>query len=105
LFPIRRSSDLAVYIYPFEIELHERLAALHARNGDWPKAVREREVILALNPVDRAEALYQLALAHFEAGDAAAARRTVLRALEIAPNFERAPELLLRLRSAPRSSP
>src|SRR5690606_37393408 len=47
--------ERAVYIYPFEIELHERLAALHMRNGDWPGAVREREVILALNPVDRAE--------------------------------------------------
>jgi Tfp pilus assembly protein PilF len=52
-----------------------------------------------LNPVDRAEALYQLALAQLEAGDNAAARRTVLRALEIAPNFERAQELLLRVRS------
>ena len=96
--------ERAVYIYPFEIGLHERLAALFAQTGEKQKAVREREVIVALNPVDRAEALYQLALAHFEAGDAAAARRAVLRALEIAPNFERAQELLLRLRSASRSS-
>lgn len=97
--------ERAVYIYPFEIELHERLAALYARTGEWEKAVREREVVLALDPVDRAEAFYQLALAHFEAGDAASARRAVLRALEIAPNFERAQELLLRLRSARGSTP
>jgi Tfp pilus assembly protein PilF len=47
--------------------------------------------------VDKPEALYQLALALAEAGDAAAARREVLHALEIAPRFQRAQELLLRL--------
>ena len=57
-----------------------------------------REALVALNPVDQAEARYQLALAHFQAGDRDAARREVLRALEIAPNFERAQELLLRIR-------
>jgi Tfp pilus assembly protein PilF len=53
--------------------------------------------VLALNPVDEAEARYQLALAWFQAGDMAAARREVLRALEIAPAFEKAQELLLRI--------
>ena len=53
--------------------------------------------IVALQPVDMAEARYQLALAHFEAGDVTSARREVLRALENAPNFERAQELLLRI--------
>ncbi len=33
-----------------------------------------------------------------EAGDTASARREVLRALELAPNFEKAQQLLLRLR-------
>jgi hypothetical protein len=47
--------------------------------------------------VDKPEALYQLALALAEAGDAAGARREVLRALELAPRFQRAQELLLRL--------
>jgi Tfp pilus assembly protein PilF len=53
--------------------------------------------VLALNPVDEAEARYQLALAWFRADDMAAARREVLRALEIAPAFEKAQELLLRI--------
>jgi Tfp pilus assembly protein PilF len=61
--------------------------------------VRERRALVALNPVDKAEALYQLALAYFDAGDVASARREVLRALEEAPNFEKAQELLLRLRT------
>jgi tetratricopeptide (TPR) repeat protein len=94
--------ERAIYIDPLEPALHERLADLYARIGEREKAVREREVILALAPVDRAQALYRLAAAQLEAGDAAAARRTVLRALEIAPNFERAQELLLRLRDAGR---
>ena len=88
----------AVYIYPFDLDLHERLAGLHAKLGDGRKAVRERQAVVAMAPVDRPEALYQLALAHLEAGDAAAARREVLRALELAPRFDKAQDLLLRLR-------
>ncbi len=60
--------------------------------------MRERQALLALNPVDKAEAHYQLAVAHHEAGDAANARREVLRALEEAPSFEKAQQLLLTLR-------
>jgi cellulose synthase operon protein C len=92
--------ERVLYIYPYDAALHEKLAELHAATGDAQGVVRERRALVALDPVDRAEALYQLALAYFEAGDREAARREVLRALEIAPNFERAQELLLRLRGA-----
>jgi len=95
--------DRAMYISPYEAPLHIRLASHYARLGDRAKAVRERAAVVALNPVDRAEALYQLALAYYEAGDALAARREVLRALEDAPNFEKAQELLLRLQRTNRS--
>jgi len=87
----------ALYVYPYDPALHDRLAALYARAGNRRKVVRERQAVVALAPVDRAEALYQLALAHFEAGDAAQARRAVLQALETAPNFDKAQELLLKL--------
>ncbi|HEX9895744.1 MAG TPA: hypothetical protein VGA78_17565, partial [Gemmatimonadales bacterium] len=89
--------ERAAWIDPREPALHDRLATLYARTGDWRKVARERMAVLALNPVDQAEARYQLALAWFEAGDMAAARREVLRALEVAPSFERAQELLLRI--------
>ena len=95
--------DRAMYISPYDPALHTRLASFAARTGDKAKAVRERAAVVALNPVDRAEALYQLALAYFEAGEAQAARREVLRALEDAPNFEKAQELLLRLQRTNRS--
>jgi tetratricopeptide (TPR) repeat protein len=90
--------ERAVWISPYEIALHEKLAELLAATGQTDKVVLEREAVVALKPVDRAEALYQLARAHFEAGDRAAARREVLRALEQAPSFQKAQELLLRIR-------
>jgi Flp pilus assembly protein TadD len=53
--------------------------------------------VLALNPTDRVEALYQLAVAFAGAGDVPSARREVLRALDLAPNYEKAQALLLSL--------
>ena len=90
--------ERVVYIYPYDASLHTKLAELYEATGDHDKVVLAREALVALNPVDQAEARYQLALAYFEAGDRDAARREVLRALEIAPNFERAQQLLLRIR-------
>src|SRR5690606_36554348 len=91
--------EKAVQVWPYEMDLHLRLAELEARLGNHEAAVREREAIVALNPPDRAEALYRLAVAQRDAGDPASARRSVLRALEIAPNYESALELLLDVRS------
>ena len=91
--------DAAVLIYPYEVGLHDRLAQAHEARGDAVGAVRERRAILALEPADLAGAYYGLALAYVTAGDPAQARRSVLRALEIAPNFAAALDLLLDLRS------
>ncbi|MDA0327391.1 MAG: tetratricopeptide repeat protein [Gemmatimonadetes bacterium] len=92
--------DKAVQIWPYELSLHERLAALHAELGNREGAVRERSAVVALNPADRAEALFRLAVAHRDAGDTRSARLSVMGALEIAPNYEEALELLLELRGS-----
>jgi tetratricopeptide (TPR) repeat protein len=89
----------AVWVSPYDVALHQRLAAHLARTGDRAGAVRERRAVVALRPTDEAEARYQLALALQQAGEAAEARREVLRALELAPAFERAQQLLLTLRA------
>ncbi|MFQ5789756.1 MAG: tetratricopeptide repeat protein [Acidobacteriota bacterium] len=89
--------ERALYIYPFEAPVHERLARLYEGLAERRAVIRERSALVALHPVDRAEALYNLALAFYEAGDRAGARREVLRALEIAPTFPQALELLLDL--------
>lgn len=88
----------ALYVNPYDITSHTRLAALYTALGNHAKAIRERRAVVALNPVDRADAQYRLALAYRDAGDAANARRSVLRALEVAPHFEQAQQLLLSLR-------
>jgi cellulose synthase operon protein C len=89
--------ESAIFMNPYEIAQHERLAVLFGRLGNRAKTIRERRAVVALNPVDKAEAYYQLALAYRDAGATADARRNVVRALEDAPHFERAQELLLQL--------
>ena len=87
----------ALYINPFELPVHQRLAELAKASGDAQLVVRERRAVVALSPVDKPEALYQLAVAYRDAGDVTAARHTVLRALEDAPNFQKAQTLLLAI--------
>ena len=89
--------DKAVQIWPYEMELHEKLAELHHDTENWDGVVRERSAVVALGPVDEAEALYLLAVAHRDAGNDRAARRFVMGALEIAPNYEDALEFLLAM--------
>jgi tetratricopeptide (TPR) repeat protein len=87
----------AIYIDPFEPSLHTRLASLYERLQKWPQAARERAALVALKPVDMAQARYDLAYAYARAGKSTPARREVLRALELVPNFPEALELLLEL--------
>ena len=94
-----RALDRALYVYPFDTGIHRRLAELYSELKSWPAAIRERKAVLALDPVDRAEAEYRLALAYYESGNIREARSAVLRALERAPNFEKALDLLLEVRS------
>ena len=89
--------ERAVFINPFPAELHRAFADLAGARRDNLRHVREREALVALDPVDKADALYRLALAFRDAGDLVKAKRTVLRALEDAPNFERAQDLLLAI--------
>ena len=92
--------DRALYINPFDANLHKQLADLSRGLGDKQRAIRERAAIVALGPVDKADALYQLAAAQHDAGEDAQARKSVLRALEEAPNYEKAQTLLLELYDA-----
>lgn len=96
-----RALASAQYVYPFTAEDHQRLAGWLRTLGEDAPEVRERRAVLALAPFNRPRALYELALAQRDAGDPAGARSTVLEALEQAPNYEEALELLLELRSAP----
>lgn len=85
---------------PFAVSVQAALGDLSFARRDWVTAVRARRAVVALGPTDRADALYRLAQALAGAGDMVAARREVLRSLDLAPNFEAAQDLLLTIRSA-----
>lgn len=89
--------ERALWIFPFEPDVHEALAGLYERAGNPSGAVRERRAVLALAPADAAGAWYRLAATLARSGDAGGAREAVLRALEIAPRYEQALDLLLEL--------
>jgi tetratricopeptide (TPR) repeat protein len=93
-----RALERAVEIAPFQVEPHVSLAELYEELGEDQGAVRERRAILALDPADRAGAYYRLARALLRVGDLEDARTQVLRALELAPTYDAALELLLELR-------
>ena len=89
--------ERTLYISPFDPGVHRRLAEFAAADGRTDVAVRERAALVALDPPDRADALYELALAQRNAGRREQARRSVLRALEVAPGYDPAQSLLLDL--------
>ncbi|MFV1988146.1 MAG: tetratricopeptide repeat protein [Gemmatimonadota bacterium] len=95
---MRRALDRAIWIDPYRQDVHERLAASHEDAGDWAAAVRERRALLGLDPADRARAYYRLALSLHRDGASVEARSVVLRALELAPNYEDAVDLLIEFR-------
>lgn len=93
-----RALEKAVEVSPFHVDSHRTLASLYSELAEHEGEVLERRAILALDPPDRADAHYRLAVALLASGNRAEARTQVLRALEIAPNFEAALDLLLELR-------
>ncbi|MGH9349615.1 MAG: hypothetical protein ACRD26_20375, partial [Vicinamibacterales bacterium] len=64
---------------------------------DAAAAVRAFKVALATGPADRAAAHLELAEAYILNGQLPDAKRQTLYALEIAPSFEKAQELLLKI--------
>src|SRR5215468_10976478 len=77
---------------------HTTAGDLLIERNENEAAIREFQVALAVNPPNVAEAQYNLARAFYAAGKNKEARRAVLRSLEAAPGFERAQELLLKLK-------
>jgi tetratricopeptide (TPR) repeat protein len=90
--------DQAMYVDPTDPAIHQRLADLAEALHQPVLAVREWRALVALDPADPALAYYRLARAELAVGDREAARRSVLRALEQAPSYEPALELLLSLK-------
>ena len=85
---------------PFDVQAQTVVGRYALQQGDAPRAIRALRSALAAGPPDRASAHVELAEAHFLAGQFGDAKRETLAALEIAPSFERAQELLLKIITA-----
>lgn len=88
---------LSFYIVPFEPSAHARAGELYLESKDATAALAEFNAALALRPPNEAEANYNVARAYHALGREAEAKRSVLRALEAAPSYEKAQELLLTI--------
>jgi tetratricopeptide (TPR) repeat protein len=96
---MKRALERTIWISPYDISVHKRLAVASTQTRDFKRAVVERRAIVALDPPDKLDAQYELARALVDAGDVAEARRTLLGVLENAPSFEKAQTLLLELKN------
>jgi len=85
---------------PYDADAHAALGRLAMQQNDAEQASRHFAAVVALGPVDRAAAYTDLAESYVKAGKRDEAKRQTLAALEIAPTFERAQELLLKLSEA-----
>jgi tetratricopeptide (TPR) repeat protein len=88
--------DRAVAITPYRIDVHRIGAEIARRQNDPQMAVRELEVLVDLDVNDPVEARTDLAEAYLANGQAPEARRNILSALEIAPSYQRAQQVLLQ---------
>jgi Tfp pilus assembly protein PilF len=84
-------------IDPFDSEAHAMLGRMAMQRNEADVASREFRTVIALKPVDRAAAHTDLAESYLKSGKKAEAKKQTLAALEIAPSYERAQELLLKL--------
>jgi tetratricopeptide (TPR) repeat protein len=91
---------LSFYISPLEAAPHTQAGGLYLERNEGPQAVAEFQAALALKPPNVAEANYNLARAYLAAGKNAEAKRAVLRSLEAAPGYDKALELLLKLKNS-----
>jgi tetratricopeptide (TPR) repeat protein len=82
---------------PFDGAAQSRYGRLLLQRKDAADAVRAFRSALGANPADKAAAHADLAEAYVAAGQLADAKKETLAALEIAPSFERAQDLLLKI--------
>ena len=87
----------AVEVHPFDAGDHSALARLFLEGGNAAGAVSHFRLAMAAGASDEAGARTDLAEALVATGDRATAKREVLGALEHAPRYERAQELLLAI--------
>jgi tetratricopeptide (TPR) repeat protein len=95
--PALEALQASFFISPFDHRLHTQAGELNVQVKNYSQALTEFEVALALAPPNVAEANYNVASAYHALGRQPEAKKAILRALEAAPRYEKAQELLLRI--------
>jgi tetratricopeptide (TPR) repeat protein len=86
------------YIYPVNDEaLHRKLGDLYLSLDNMPGAIREYRAWVAMKPIDKASANFQLAKAYLADRQQDKAEEHLLESLEAAPGFRPAQKMLLEL--------
>jgi len=85
------------FISPFDYASHSKAGEMNAELKNFEQALSEFRIALALQPPNIAEANYNVAGAYYALGRQNEAKKSVLRALEAAPRYEKAQELLLKI--------
>jgi tetratricopeptide (TPR) repeat protein len=92
-----RFGDRLLAINPLRPAAYRGLATAAQRAAEDKQAISAWQALLLLDPVDPAEAHYQLATLLHKTGDLAAAKRQALQALEEAPRYRAAQRELLAI--------
>jgi Flp pilus assembly protein TadD len=97
---LRPVYERIVALDPFDADARAALGRMALQRNDLDVAAREFRTVIALKPIDPAVAHTDLAESYLKAGKREDAKRQTLAALEIAPTYERAQDLLLKLSEA-----
>ena len=85
-------------------DYHVRFGHLLMQQNHYDGAIREFNAVVAMNPLDKAGAQYDLASAYMAAGQRDKAQDAVLGSLEAAPDYRPALKLLLELQGDQKDS-
>lgn len=86
----------ALSVSPYRLDVHQVSAQIATLTENASMAVREFEVLVTLDRNDPVEARTNLAEAYMNNGQVQEAKRNILTALEIAPSYQRAQQVLLK---------
>jgi cellulose synthase operon protein C len=97
---LRPVYERIVALDPYDAPARSALGRVALQRNDAEFAAREFRTVIALKPIDPAVAHADLAESYLKAGKRDEAKRQALAALEIAPAYARAQDLLLQLTDA-----
>ena len=88
------------YVDPVDEDLHRHLGDLWLAQKNFSGSIREYSAVIAMQPLDKASAQFNLARAYFAAGQKEMAEDHLLASLEAAPDFRPAQKLLLQMKDS-----